>query len=337
MICPSRTNAAAIAPAWQPQAQPDPATQRAARAVAVHPKYGGSACTVDVRYLWCGAPGAPTVIVQGGISASRDVLALSDDGAPGWWQSLVGSGRALDLDHYRVLAIDWVTPEELGAGAVSSEDQADVLAALLAALGIARVHAFVGASYGAMVGLAFAARHPHALGRLMLLAGAHRAHPLATAQRSVQRDIVRLGQSCGRVDEALALARQLAITTYRGSEEFAQRFRGAAELRDDGFHFPVEDYLRHQGRRFVERFDAGRFLALSESIDLHDVAPERISTSATLIGFTSDRLVPLADMCELQQRLHGPATLAVVASPYGHDGFLKETGQLAPLLREAMV
>ena len=57
---------------------------------------------------------------------------------------------------------------------------------------------------------------------------------------------------------------------------------------------------------------------------------------ATLIGFPSDRLVPLADLCELQRRLRGPAVLEVVESPYGHDAFLKEPEQLAPLLREAL-
>jgi homoserine O-acetyltransferase len=310
--------------------------QRSTRRLTLTPKYGRGPSTVDVRYLWCGAADAPTLIVQGGISASRDVVVLDDETTPGWWQDLVGAGGAIDLDRYRVLAIDWVTPADLGTGAISSEDQADVLAALLQALGIAQVHAFVGSSYGAMVALAFAARHPRALDRLVLLAGAHRAHPLSTAQRSVQRGIVRLGQASGQVDEALALARQLAMTTYRGSDEFARRFAGGPEFRDGRFHFPVEDYLDHQGRRFVERFDAERFLALSESIDLHDVVPEQVPTPATLIGFPSDRLVPLGDLCELQRRLHGPATLEVVDSPYGHDAFLKEPGQLAPLLRDAL-
>jgi homoserine O-acetyltransferase len=235
-----------------------------------------------------------------------------------------------------VLSIDWLDAAALDVEAVSSEDQADALAALVEALGIHRVHAFVGASYGAMVALAFAARHPHALDRLVLLAGAHRPHPLASAQRSVQRGIVRLGLASGRVEEALALARQLAVTTYRGREEFGRRFAGAPEFRDGRFRLPVEDYLEHQGRRFVERFEAQRFLALSESIDLHDVTPERVPTPTTLVGFTSDLLVPLADLCELQRRLLGPATLEVLESPYGHDGFLKETHQLAPLLRAAL-
>lgn len=310
--------------------------QRAARSVQVTSKYGDSQHSVDVRYLWCGAVDAPTVIVQGGISANRDVTAANDATAPGWWQTLVGPGAAIDLNRWRVLAIDWITPCAVGARAVSTEDQADVLAALLRSLGVEQVHAFVGASYGAMVALAFAARHPHCVDRLVLLAGAHRSHPLSTAQRSIQRGIVRLGQSSGKVDEALALARQLAVTTYRGSAEFASRFGGSVELREDGFHFPVEAYLEYQGRRFVERFDADRFLALSESIDLHEVQPEQISTPATLIGFPSDRLVPLADLCELQRRLRGSTTLEVVESAYGHDGFLKEAGQLAPLLRAAL-
>ncbi len=310
--------------------------QRDTRRVVLVPKYGDGQREVDISYSWCGPVGAPTVIVQGGISADREVSVLDEQATPGWWQALVGDGAAIDLARWRVLAIDWLDAAQLGVDAVSSEDQADALAALLQALGVVQVHAFVGSSYGAMVALAFGARHPHRVDRLVLLAGAHRPHPLSTAQRSVQRGIVRLGQASGQVDEALALARQLAITTYRGSAEFGRRFAGAPTLRDERFHFPVEDYLEHQGRRFVERFDADRFLALSESIDLHDVAPEQVPTPATLIGFPSDRLVPLADLCELQRRLRGPATLEVVESPYGHDAFLKEPEQLAPLLREAL-
>ena len=331
------TSQSALAAILEPlRTTPELTAQRSARRLQLTPKYGSGPREVEVSYLWCGAPAAPTLIVQGGISADRDVTALDSDSAPGWWQPLVGNGAAIDLARWRVLAIDWLTPAELGTDAVSSEDQADALAALLQALAIPQAHAFVGSSYGAMVALAFAARHPRCVNRLLLLAGAHRAHPLSTAQRSVQRSIVRLGQSTGRVDDALALARQLAITTYRGSAEFGKRFAGGPEWRDDRFHFPVEDYLEHQGRRFVERFDADRFLALSESIDLHDVTPEQVPTPATLIGFPSDRLVPLADLCELQRRLYGPATLEVIESPYGHDAFLKEPEQLAPLLREAL-
>jgi homoserine O-acetyltransferase len=312
------------------------ACQRGTRAIRVTPRYLGHAVTTEVRYLWTGAPAAPTVIVQGGISADRHVCATRERATPGWWEALVGRGRAIDLDRVRVLAIDWLDTDGLQAPSVSSEDQADALAALLDALGIARAQAFVGASYGAMVGLAFAARHGDRLGGLVALAGAHRPHPHATAQRAVQRGIVRLGLDKGCVDDALSLARQLALTTYRSSEEIGRRFAGGAEYRGGRFHLPVEDWLEHHGRKFVARFDANRYLALSESIDLHDIDPKAVRVPAALIGFASDRLVPLADLCELQQRLGAPASLEVIETPYGHDGFLKEHERLAPLLREAL-
>ncbi|GGA51240.1 homoserine O-succinyltransferase MetX [Dyella nitratireducens] len=311
--------------------------QRSSRRLTLQPKYGHGTSQVDVRYQWTGASDAPTIIVQGGISADRYV-AGAEQGKAGWWSELVGHGQAIDLAHCRVLSIDWLTPADFGNNprAISSEDQADALAGLVDALGIGRVAAFVGSSYGAMTALAFAARHPDKLEKLVLLAGAHRAHPMATAQRAIQRQILRLGQASGQISEALSLARQLAMTTYRGSEEFARRFDSTPDYREGRFHFPVEDYLEHAGRSFVQRFDLERFLALSESIDLHDVAPESVNIPAALIGFPSDRLVPLADLCELQRRLRGSATLEVVDSPYGHDAFLKETNKLAPLLRQAI-
>lgn len=320
-----------------PRAGPGPFTcLRGSRRVRIVPRYGDRAADAEVRHLWAGAPGAPTVIVQGGISADRDVCASTGHPAPGWWESLVGAGRAIDLERVRVLAIDWLDADELGAPAVSSADQADALAALMDAFGIARVSAFVGASYGAMVGLAFASRHADRVARLVVMAGAHRPHPFATAQRAVQRGIVRLGLDNGCVDDALSLARQLAVTTYRSGNEIGRRFAGAVEYRGGGFRWPVQDWLELHGRRFVARFDARRYLELSESIDLHDIDPKSVRVPATLIGFTSDRLVPLTDLCELQQRLGAPASLEVVETAYGHDGFLKEHERLTPLLREAL-
>jgi homoserine O-acetyltransferase len=69
---------------------------------------------------------------------------------------------------------------------------------------------------------------------------------------------------------------------------------------------------------------------------LHAIAPEDVRVPATLIGITSDRLVPLADLCELQRRSGAPATLHVIDSRYGHDAFLKETGLIGPLIAETL-
>ncbi|HEY0230108.1 MAG TPA: homoserine O-succinyltransferase [Dokdonella sp.] len=305
------------------------------RTIRLTPKHADGAREVLVRWALHGAPDAPVVIVQGGISANRHAAAGA--GQAGWWDAIVGPGRAIDTTRLRVLAIDWLELADLGvAQAVGSEDQADALAALLDAFGIARVHAYVGASYGAMVGLAFAARHPQRLQRLVAIAGAHRAHPLSVAVRNIQREVVRLGERFGDPAAGLDLARRLAMTTYRGEREFAERCADAPAFEDGRFRFAEEDWLKAAGASFVKRFSAGRYLALSESIDLHRVDPADVRVPTTLVGIASDRVVPLADLCELQRRCGAAATLHVIDSRYGHDAFLKEDAQIGALLQEAL-
>jgi homoserine O-acetyltransferase len=310
--------------------------------VRLSPHHGGGGRTVRVRHALYGAAGAPVIAVQGGISATR--YAGARHGDSGWWETLVGTDRAIDTRRFRVLSIEWLDRVDLdGASptggatrAVGSEDQADALAAVLAELGIRRLHAFVGASYGAMVGVAFAARHAEHVRHLVAIAGAHRAHPLAIAVRNLQREIVRLAARHGDANAGLDLARRLAMTTYRGEREFAERCSANPIFCKDRYRFAEEDWLEAAGASFVKRFSAERFLALSESIDLHAIAPEDVRVPTTLIGIASDRLVPLADLCELQRRCGAPATLHVIDSRYGHDAFLKEPGQIGPLITEAL-
>ena len=188
-----------------------------------------------------------------------------------------------------------------------------------------------------MVGIALAARHPARLRRLVAIAGAHRAHPLAIAVRNVQRAIVRLGTRHGDTASGLDLARRLAMTTYRSEREFAERCTAAPLFRDGRYRFAEEDWLAAAGASFSQRFAAERFLALSESIDLHAIAPEDVRVPTTLIGFSSDRLVPLSDLCELQRRCGAQAPLHVIDSRYGHDAFLKEPDKIGPLIADALV
>lgn len=303
--------------------------------VRIAPKYADGARDVRVRWRLDGAAGAPVVVAQGGISADRHVL--PGDGHEGWWRGVAGEGRAIDTRRCRVLSIDWLERRDLGdALAVDTRDQAAALAALLDTLGIARIHSYVGASYGAMVGLAFAAAHPQRSTHLVAIAGAHRAHPLSIALRNIQREIVRLGARGGDDAAGLALARRLAMTTYRGEREFAERCRDEPVFADGRFHFAEEPWLCAAGARFVERFDSERYLALSESIDLHAVRPETVRVPTTLVGISSDRVVPLADLCELQRRCGAAAALHVIESRYGHDGFLKEDAQIGAILAEAL-
>lgn len=326
-----------IDPARSAQPAPAPPTTlaRGTRRITLRPRHADAHCVARLRWSMQGPAGAPLLVVQGGISADRAVGATA--GRNAWWGDVVGAGLALDTRQLRVLSVDWLDQADLvDARAVDSSDQADAIAGLLGALGVRRVHAFIGASYGAMVGLAFAARHPARLRHLVAISGAHRAHPLSTALRNLQREIVRLAAATGEARAGLDLARRLAMTTYRSEREFAERCRAEPVFEQGRYRFAEEGWLAAVGARFAGCFDPARFLALSESIDLHRVDPSAVGVPTTLVGISSDRIVPLADLCELQRGCGAPATLHVLDSRYGHDAFLKEPVAIGALLRETL-
>src|SRR5690606_16111679 len=118
---------------------------------------------------------------------------------------------------------------------------------LLNHLGIKALRAIAGGSYGGMVALAFGERYPERVAHLLVIGASDRAHPMATAWRSVQRHIVRFALERGDPAAGLKLARALAMSTYRSSEEFAARFAGEALIREGRFVFPVEEYLYARG------------------------------------------------------------------------------------------
>jgi cystathionine gamma-synthase len=148
---------------------------------------------------------------------------------------------------------------------------------------------------------------------------------MSTALRSVQRRVVELGASSGRGDDALSIARGLAVTGYRSAREFRDRF--AAE--------DADAYLRHQGERFAATFPVDGFLTLSRALDTHNVDASRITTPVTLIGFDSDTLVPPAQISALARALKS-CSYTILPSRYGHDGFLKEAAALSPIVRRAL-
>jgi len=288
---------------------------------------------VNLRWRLVGASAAPVHAVLGGISATRHVAAVEEGEPEGWWQAQVGPGRSLDLAHCRVLGFDWVGRDGTLDAPIGSADQADALAVLLDHLGIARLASIVGASYGAMVGLAFAERHPQLVERLVAISGADRADPYASAWRALQRRVLELGRDR---PEAVALARQFAMLSYRTPEEFAQRFDAEPTWDGDRLRCAAEDYLDAAGSRFAAVFSPIALRRLSESIDQHRVDPSRIHTPTTVIAVEQDRLVPLEDLRRLSRQLAGPTRFEVIRSIYGHDAFLKEPEQIGRLLTFAL-
>ena len=187
-------------------------------------------CGGEGRATLCGADGAPVVVMMGGISGDR-FACVSGDGSPGWWSGLAATGRPIDPATHRVLGFDFAADEE-GRFAPSTADQARVLAAALDVFGIERAALVIGASYGGMVALAFAELFPARVERLAVVSADASPHPYSTAGRELQRRVVRLGLEQGKGDEALAIARGMAMTSYRSREEFAGRFEGGIEGAD---------------------------------------------------------------------------------------------------------
>jgi homoserine O-acetyltransferase/O-succinyltransferase len=301
--------------------------------------HGDALVNPRVAFRLAGPRDAPVVAVLGGISAHRALI-----GPEGWWPEIVGPNLGVDTARFRVLGIDYLgglggssTPD--GGSTfppVSSFDQAEVLCRVVLHLGLSGLHAIVGASYGGMVALSFAARHAALVDRIVIVSAADRAQVLSTAWRSVQRQIVREAIARGDGAAGLKLARALAMATYRSQAEFAMRFGGPAVRDAERFRFPVEGYLFARGDDYVQKYRAESFLALSESIDLHEVDAAQVRTPATLIAVREDQLVPFNDMQALAGRLGGPKQLVEINSIFGHDAFLKESAVLNPILRDAL-
>ena len=285
--------------------------------------FAGTAAAIEHEIV--GSAGAPVILALGGISAGRNVT--------NWWSNIAGPRRAIDTTNRRVLGIDFLDGGRREDGrperTVTTHDQADAIAGILDEAGIDRLHAVVGASYGGMVALAFAERYPDRVERLVAIGAAHRAHPMTTARRVIQRRIVELGLDTRRAFDALALARALAMTTYRSDAEFSERFaRGDLAA--------VDSYLRHHGEKFARRFTAERFLALSLSSDLHRVDPALVRVHTTLVAPENDAVVPRADLEELARALAAPSRLVDLPSIHGHDAFLTDTESLSHILRDAL-
>lgn len=262
-----------------------------------------------------------------------------------WWGDVVGPGKALDTGRWTVLC-----PELLGAdgdptslpdavlrgdAAITPRDQARLTARVVGELGVRRVKLATGGSLGGMVALEWAALGARATDAVVAFA-APAAHPAAAVGwNHIRRRAVRAAGA-----EGLAIARMIGMQTYRTPEELERRF---GRDRDERSGFRVASYLRHHGRKLVDRYDPESYLVLLDAMDAHDVGRARGGTSAALapfpgrlvgVGIPGDRLYREEDV-RGWVRASG-AEYRTIESVRGHDGFLLETGQVGSILRDAL-
>jgi homoserine O-acetyltransferase len=296
-------------------------------ALALHLRHGGTAETC-LRYELIGPASAPLMIVAGGISAGRHVLASEAFPDAGWWQS---QASTLNFERYRILAIDWVGADGSIDAAIDPADQAEAIAQLLASLGFERIAAFIGASYGAMVGMHLAIRDPDRMGAFLAISASDSPHPFASACRALQRRALALGENQGDAAAGVALARAMAILTYRTADEFGERFAAEPRLEQGRVRVAAEDYLDAQGARHSGRMCSTAYQRLSESIDLHRINASQLRVPLTLVAVDGDTLVPAKDIEAVADQVPG-ATFHRIHSRFGHDAFLKEERQVGAII-----
>ncbi|MDR6612480.1 MULTISPECIES: homoserine O-acetyltransferase [unclassified Leifsonia] len=266
---------------------------------------------------------------------------------PGWWQGIIGPGKAIDTDRWFVVAPNMLggcqgttgpaslAPDGAEWGArfpfTTIRDQVAAQAALADAIGLDRWAAVIGGSMGGMQALEWAVMFPERVERLAVIA----APPYSTADQialnSVQIEAVRTdplfrgGQYYDAEDgdgphRGLALARRMALLNYRSPSELNERFQRAWQSEisplGGGGRFAVESYLDFHGNKFTRRFDANSYITLVEAMNSHDVgrgrgglaaALSRVTARTLVVGIDSDRLFPVEG--QEQIAYHVPATL----------------------------
>lgn len=243
------------------------------------------------------------ILILPGLSPNAHAASRTDDPTPGWWEAMLGPGKAVDTDRWFVICVnplgsckgstgaasphpDDDQPYRLRFPDLSIEDGADAAAHLVRTLGISRLDCVIGNSMGGMSALALLLRHPGIARRHVNISGSARSLPFSIAIRSLQREAIRLDPqwqnghySGGQYPEnGMRIARKLGVVTYRSAMEWDGRFgrvRLDSECRPDdpfGAEFEVERYLEGHAQRFIHAFDPNCYLYLSRSMDWFDAA-----------------------------------------------------------------
>jgi len=258
------------------------------------------------------------VLLFTGLSPSAHAASSAADPTPGWWEKMVGPGKALDTNRHFIVCVNSLgscfgstgpasidpatgVSYRLDYPDLSVEDIARGGYETIRTLKIDKLSAVVGASLGGMVVLAFAAQFPGAARRVISISGSPAASPFAIALRSLQRDAIltdsdwREGQYAGAVRPVtgMRLARKLGTITYRSAAEWKHRFgrRPAAERKNETLspgrahfaaEFAVQDYLNAQAEKFVSVFDPNCYLYLSRAMDRFDLSAHGGTATAAL-------------------------------------------------------
>jgi homoserine O-acetyltransferase len=321
------------------------------------------------------------ILVCHALNASHHVAGWyeGDERNVGWWDNLIGPGKPVDTERFFVVGVNNLggchgstgpasvnpaTGRPWGASfpVVTVEDWVEAQARLATRLGIERFAAVIGGSLGGMQALQWAVAHPGRVGLSIVVAAAPKLSAQNIAFNEVARQAITTDPDFHGGDyyahgvvprRGLRLARMLGHITYLSDDAMAEKF--GRELREGklkfGFDvdFQIESYLRHQGDKFAEYFDANTYLRITKALDYFDPALAHGGSLATalavakarflVVSFTSDWRFSPARSREIVKALldtRREVSYAEIDAPHGHDAFLMDDPRYHALVRATL-
>ena len=332
---------------------------------------GETLAPVEVAYETYGERSASdnnVVVICHALTGDANAAGHHGDPAhPGWWDTLIGPGKPVDTDRLFVVSSNLLggcqgttgpssinpatgTPYGLKFPLFTVSDLVKVQRALLAHLGITHILAAVGGSLGGMQVLQWALDYPDEVEHGIVVCATSRLSAQNIAFSAVARaaimndpdfadgDYYATGKG---PDHGLSVARMMAHITYLSEESMRQKFGRRIQDREEprfdlGVDFQVESYLQHQGKVFLDRFDANSYLYLTRVMDYFDLFADaelvrsqlaKVKTKFLVLSFDTDWRFDTSHSRGIVRTLTAhrvPVTFREIPSPHGHDSFLLE-------------
>ena len=319
------------------------------------------------------------VLICHALSGDSHVAGYYDsaDAKPGWWDIMVGPGKGIDTDKYFVICSNILGSCMGTTGPGSSNpatgkpygpefpfvtigDMVRAQKALMDYLGIRKILSVVGGSIGGMQVLEWCVRYPQMVTSAIPLASTTRHSALAIAFNEVARQAIMADPDWNngnyyagqKPNHGLAVARMIGHITYLSDESMRHKFGRRLQNKSDlSFHFDadfeVESYLRHQGTKFVDRFDANSFLYITKAADYYDLEKQygdgsgvkafsKTGAKFLVVSFTSDWLYPTYQskaMVKAMKKNNLDVSFCEIEAEWGHDAFLLPSPRLNSLIR----
>ena len=294
------------------------------------------------------------------------------DQEPGWWDNMIGPGKAFDTDQYFVICSNVIggckgstgpssvnpqtgKPYALDFPMITIADMVNAQRRLVNHLDIEKLLTVVGGSMGGMQVLQWVAAYPERVRSVIPIATALKNSPQQIAFNEVIRQSImadpawRQGDyyDYGQPEKGLAVARMIGHITFMSDQSMEEKFSRRLKNGNYGFKFgldfEVEGYLRNRGDNFVKRFDANSYLYVTKAMDYFDLSDGKMipkgvepATRFLVVSFKSDWLYPSYQSQEIVRQLktrQADVTYCEVSSTYGHDAFLLEVEEQTALIR----